>query len=1113
MSPKSVTLLTCQPEYRASKVVSKTPKGGWDIKPYNAGKCFYQDVKTVETVDELFDLLNNLNSRPQTFIIRGHANPHATRLPGGLVRRIKIPRPKEGIHEPFFLERPKQWVMLDFDKLPMPSDIPPVSKEAIERAISVLPPVFADVSYVYSFSSSAGLYDTSSLSAHVWFMLDKPLGELDLKAWLGEHSIDVAVFQTVQPHYTAAPIFSAGIVDPVHNRTGIVRKSYDEVTVPAIDTQRQKAVELPPTVGSIKSVGGYEERLAHLGDGPNGQGLHGVITSLLAYLAATAGAALDWPATKRDIRARAATATWDAEKHSDAYVAHETSDRELDRSWTGALEKFAPEMASIKKLPERMSREQADFAIKKFTRQWFVAATAWNQDANQKRSEDRPFDWPDPETIATLAHELKVSSLRPGAVTSAPGGQGKLTVKPTTKGGEGFFSRHSRRSDSRAPIYALQAQVGLGKTQTLIALLPDMLAALRHGRCVAIAVPNHKLSKELEARLRAAGIAAEVYLGPAQPDPQQPEVSMCQELELFERYQNAGIAPKLCTKCEKRTLCGYQRQQETKSDVWIVAHAVLYSERRRPVPPVDFLIIDESPVAAGASVVEIGDLQTLPAEINRAVTSLSRDGNGLRGDLIGQLERTERELRRSLSKLDICEPTAPSTLAELDRRADDLRLIAFLREMIKFRFTSIKIVTVNNTQSVMWHRQKVIHKSYDAPTLVLDAPLNTDLLRFVLRGQHAPPRWQADSFTDTDGSISYVDAYPEASLLVPSSYILVEEPHAKIRQIPWSAAASKLGDDATGQNNVRRLLRYIEGRSAFFRRVLVICQKNLEDRLNQIGLPPHVETAHFNAIRGNDSWKGVDLLVVIGRTQPPPESVEKGAEALFRTPIESIIPDYYQNAQKVWPGTDCLARCEIHPDALAEMVRQSACENEVLQAIGRARAVNRTERNPVQIDIINLVPLAEVVIDEIIEWPDAEPSAVEVIAGRHGLVLTAEPNTKGYANILAALLPDRYKNANTARQAPARSRAILPNKILLGKIARERELGYWTQDARVRLQARGARYAIEADLFRPFEWHPIADGESLPKAAIVEAGSVAMIGEIYVLMGKSCSDKRPEQVC
>ena len=69
----------------------------------------------------------------------------------------------------------------------------------------------------------------------LWFWLDTALSDDEAKVWLRDAPVDLAVFNAVQPIYTAAPIFSDGRADPVPVRSGIREGWVDSVSSPDIE--------------------------------------------------------------------------------------------------------------------------------------------------------------------------------------------------------------------------------------------------------------------------------------------------------------------------------------------------------------------------------------------------------------------------------------------------------------------------------------------------------------------------------------------------------------------------------------------------------------------------------------------------------------------------------------------------------------------------------------------------------------------------------------------------------------------------------------------------------------------------------------------------------------
>jgi putative DNA primase/helicase len=77
--------------------------------------------------------------------------------------------------------------------------------------------------------------------------------------------------------------------------------------------------------------------------------------------------------------------------------------------------------------------------------------------------------------------------------------------------------------------------------------------------------------------------------------------------------------------------------------------------------------------------------------------------------------------------------------------------------------------------------------------------------------------------------------------------------------------------------------------------------------------------------------------------------------------------------------------CDEHPDPMAEMVRLQLREAEMIQAIGRARGVNRKAENPVDIDVVADVSLP-ITVNAVSMWQ--RPSQM-IETAAEGVVLTA----------------------------------------------------------------------------------------------------------------------------
>ena len=145
-----------------------------------------------------------------------------------------------------FYEMPTAWICCDFDKYEVPPSINPRSAEAIEYLIeTILPTEFKNVSYIYQWSSSAGLdYQGHPVKAgtnvHLFFYLDRAVFNTELEAWFSRQikdGFDGSTFRTVTPifvgnHIVRDPDIEDAIPDA--DKFGIVAKRHIEVHVPAI---------------------------------------------------------------------------------------------------------------------------------------------------------------------------------------------------------------------------------------------------------------------------------------------------------------------------------------------------------------------------------------------------------------------------------------------------------------------------------------------------------------------------------------------------------------------------------------------------------------------------------------------------------------------------------------------------------------------------------------------------------------------------------------------------------------------------------------------------------------------------------------------------------------
>ena len=192
------------------------------IKAYDRAKHFSVDALDVHDIRGLSKVLTVIEVLPMACVIRGLFKGEST---------VYTPRDLES-----FADAAHRWVCLDIDGFePVLWDPVADPAEAVLEFIQTqLPPEFQDVSHHWQLSSSAGAPgNENKLKAHIWFWANRPVHGHELDAWARWRKVpvDVTVFRTVQIHYTAAPVFDAGVTDPVGRRSAFAPASRDEVAI------------------------------------------------------------------------------------------------------------------------------------------------------------------------------------------------------------------------------------------------------------------------------------------------------------------------------------------------------------------------------------------------------------------------------------------------------------------------------------------------------------------------------------------------------------------------------------------------------------------------------------------------------------------------------------------------------------------------------------------------------------------------------------------------------------------------------------------------------------------------------------------------------------------
>ena len=599
-----------------------------------------------------------------------------------------------------------------------------------------------------------------------------------------------------------------------------------------------------------------------------------------------------------------------------------------------------------------------------------------------------------------------------------------------------FFARtllwgqqHGNTTDA-PPVEALRIDVGVGKTGVAHDHILHFVQELRAGggeRTVAIAVPTRHLAAEQAERIVAAmspgvNVTVRVWRGRDADDPDAAGEKMCRDRAAVELARSLGADPQetVCrrklgddtvNKCRHFDVCGYQRQRRGKADIWIVAHEMLFTKIPPALGTLAALVIDESFWKAGLRESEDFPLDRLDSQdtvpdggiatqrlmfLRKRMLDLLRDQPdgalsraALRAfdfDAKNTREACELEFRRKPD--DLAAALVPNMDEPTRQKATDLAAIhQDVVRLARFWGTVNTFLSQNELAHSGWislDRSKdgvrrvaikgrnAIARGWHAPTLLLDAVLNPDLIRPYYRD------------------------------IAVTAELAVEAPFQRVRQVidrayakgMLDARSEKVAQDLKETKRRERHLGNIwtlvvtEALRVAPHKVLVVLQKSVETAFLAVGgLPENVATAHHNDIAGRDQWKDVASLIVVGRTLPNPNDVAEVAEALSGEAL-SRLEGWYERVDAVRETKMGVlaAQGDRYPDRMAEAVRRATCDAELIQILGRGRGVNRTAANPLDVILLCDTPLP-VVVAETVTADNVKPSVAELMLAEGRVIL------------------------------------------------------------------------------------------------------------------------------
>jgi hypothetical protein len=342
--PVLITVLQPTGQKIAAKRFSIDNDGNIQKYDYDRAKWFRVELVEVSDIYSLSEHLAELESDNTKLIVRGEPLTHID-LSEPVRRRASADLDDD--RAPYFCmaARGVPWLCIDIDSLRLPRrrqrQSPRNHRAALQYAIQQLPDCFHDITCHWQFSSQYMVTDHENIRLHLWYWLDRPITDPEAKRWAQHISadytpIDTSLYQSVQPHYTAAPIFEDGLEDPLDQRSGLLVRSTDEVTVP--DIPEPPSVVRSGTTSPVSGGESFEYWLSCVGDHQGGLGLHEPLLKAAWHYVLENGSDIDSEALVAVLRQTVLDT--DASQHSPTDIADRASDSHLYGIVNSALQKL-----------------------------------------------------------------------------------------------------------------------------------------------------------------------------------------------------------------------------------------------------------------------------------------------------------------------------------------------------------------------------------------------------------------------------------------------------------------------------------------------------------------------------------------------------------------------------------------------------------------------------------------------------------------------------------------------------------------------------------------------------------------------------------------------------
>jgi hypothetical protein len=574
---------------------------------------------------------------------------------------------------------------------------------------------------------------------------------------------------------------------------------------------------------------------------------------------------------------------------------------------------------------------------------------------------------------------------------------------------------------------------GTGKTRTVI----DTIAEMECGASIWFLAPTLEKAEETAAEYKAvagrASLQAYVVRGRGAPDPRTTDDAMCPRHGVVNRAAAASVKVRaaICDNgCPRRFSCGFMRQAFRLKGVTdgLFLMAADYLWLPCPAPRPDYAIVDESVVAKAVENISLDpgritddDKWAVPGDLDRAIAmrhtallvrAAVTEHPGRELAFLRSHDVQLAALRRCAKHLRTKEEARPAVAGQMSDHAIAaaldaaaareilnvyklFRAIVFEYDQPRTRLNSVWF-DPNHTHQVAGQveRQPRVFVSAvrklrlrkNTPVLMLDGTGSLELNRKIF-GEH---------------TTGHRFAVPRDAVV----YQVTGKTFSR-QSITGADRHGKPISEQKAREAVRLRQQVVEFLTMLPGKVLLVSYKPAIEVLRE-GLPAHVMTAHFGALRGLNSFSHCETVVVMGRQQPPAAAVEALARPFTATDAEPFLPV----GEYAWqcrgrrmrdPEAANVTQAQVHPDTRCQAMLEQVREAEMVQAVDRVRPVFNHRRVFVLSDLS-----LDLTVDHAMTWSGLRPSKLAHAFARYGVLPLAPAD-------LCRGFPDLWHLENTAK--------------------------------------------------------------------------------------------------